>query len=69
MRKYVVPVYWTVSASVIVEAEDSHDAGVLAEEMNAAGHSFDHEECSPGSFEVAFDCIEPIVIGERELES
>ena len=66
MKKYVVPVYWTVSASVIVEAECSYDAGVLAEEMNAAGHCFNHEEYTPGSFEVAFDCIEPRADDDEE---
>lgn len=58
MKKYVVPVYWTVSASVIVEAECSYDAGVLAEGIDL--DCFDNADYSPDSFEVAFDCIEPI---------
>ena len=64
MKKYLVPVYWTVSASAIVDAECSYDAGVLAEGMDL--DCFDNADYSPDSFEVAFDCIEPRADDDEE---
>ena len=58
MKKYVVPVYWTVSASVIVEADSIDDAADLATGMDL--DTFDNAEYSPDSFEVAWDLIEPV---------
>ena len=58
MKKYVVPVYWTTSASAIVEAESIEDAADLATGMDL--DTFENAEYCQQSFEVAWDLIETL---------
>jgi len=58
MKKYVVPVHWTISAYAIVEAESIEAAADLATGMDL--DTFNNAEYSPDSFEVARDLIEPV---------
>lgn len=58
MKKYVVPVYWTISASAIVEANSMEDAIDLVTGMDL--DTFDNAGYLQNSFEVAGDLIEEI---------
>ena len=57
MKKFVVPVSWTVSAFVVVEAEDADEAADEAE----AGNLPKDAEYVCDSFEAHFDDIEELL--------
>ena len=54
MKKFVVPVSWTVSAYVVIEAETADEAAELAEEGSLPRDG----EYVRGSFEADFECVE-----------
>ena len=57
MKKYIVPVYWTISARAIVEAESMEDAADFAAGMDI--DSFDNPAISSRP-EIGWDLIESV---------
>ena len=56
MKKFVVPVTWTVSSYVVIEAETADEAAEQAEEGNLPRDG----EYVMGSFEADFECVEEV---------
>tara|TARA_R110002020_G_scaffold49875_4_gene141605 strand:+ start:1545 stop:1733 length:189 start_codon:yes stop_codon:yes gene_type:complete len=62
MKKFVVPVSWTVSSYVVVEADTADEAAEQAETFDLPHDG----EYLQGSFEVDFESIEEVPTGENE---
>ena len=58
MKKFIVPVNWQVSTSVVVEAENAEQAGFLAAEVDLDLMPDPEYVCD--SFEVDFEVIEEV---------
>jgi len=56
MKKFVVPVSWTVSSYVVVEAETADEAAEQAEEGKLPRDG----EYVQGSFEADFECVQEL---------
>jgi hypothetical protein len=58
LKKFIVPVNWQVSTSVVVEAENAEQAGFLAAEVDL--DLMPDPEYVHDSFEVDFEVIEEV---------